>query len=243
MTIAFEPFLQILRGLRGRREENFGTGRIQNAQQLAYLRNMQREISKYDPMNIPLKEMPFLLFDMETTGFRPEKGDSILSIGAVKMRGADILEETFYSLVQSEKEVPLEITELTNITTEMIREARPFSDIYMEFLEFKSDSILVAHHSVHERTFLEYAGTKLLRTPFKHRIIDTSFLFKVVNPTLTLTALEDLCVFHKIEVKDRHHALADAKMTAKLWSLYIEMAVQLGYETLGDVYWKFSQMT
>lgn len=241
--MAFEPFMQMLRGFRGRREGDAGAGRIQNAQQLAYLRSMQREISKYDPMNVPLKEMPFLLFDIETTGFHPEKGDSILSIGAVKMRGADILEETFYSLVQYDKEISSEITELTNITTEAAREARPFPEVYMEFLKFKSDSTFVAHHSVHERTFLEHASTKLLRTSFKHRIIDTSFLFRVVNPSLALTTLEDLCVLHEIEVKDRHHALGDAKMTAMLWSLYLEEAIQQGYETLSDVYLKFSQLT
>ena len=98
--MAFEPFMQIFRGVMGRRENEAGLGKIQNAQQLAYLRNMQRELSKYDPMNISLKELPFVLFDIETTGFYPEKGDRILSIGAVKMHGSEILkEETFYSLV------------------------------------------------------------------------------------------------------------------------------------------------
>lgn len=240
--MAFEPFMQLLRGLRKRQEADAGPGRIQNAKQLAYLRNTQREASKYDLLNVPLTEVPFLIFDIETTGFHPEKGDSVLSIGAVKMQGAAILEKTFYSLVKYEKVLPSQITELTGITTEAAGAARPFSAVYMDFLEFKSNSTLVAHHSVHERKFMEYTSAKLLRTPFKHRIIDTSFLFKVVNPSLPFAALEDLCLYHQIEVKDRHHALGDAKMTALLWSLYLEEAVQLGYETLGDVYLKFSQL-
>lgn len=239
--MVFEPFMQLLRGLRGRLEGDAGAGSIQNARQLAYLRSIQRD-HQWDPMNIPLKDIPFVLFDIETTGFHPEQGDSILSIGAVKMRGAAILEETFYSLVRYEKEVPPHITNLTNITTEEVRAARPFSAVYRELLEFKSNSTLVAHHSAHERTFMEYTSAKLLRTPFTHRIIDTSFLFRAVNPSLSLAALEELCFHHKIEVKDRHHALGDAKMTALLWSLYIEEAVKQGYETLNDVYVKFSQM-
>lgn len=240
--MAFEPFMQLLRGFRGRRDGDSGAGKIQNAQQLAYLRNIQREIGKYDPMNIPLRELPFLLFDIETTGFHPEKGDGILSIGAVKMKGSEILPEEFYSLVRFEREVPPEIVKLTNITSEEAGKARPFSDVYTEFVEFKSDSTLVAHHSVHERTFMEYTSSKLLRTPFKHRIVDTSFLFKVVEPGLQLVALEDLCTHHSIEVKDRHHALGDARMTAMLWSLYLEEALQQGHETLSDIYRKFSQM-
>lgn len=43
------------------------------------------------------------------------------------MRGADILEETFYSLVQYDKEISDEITELTNITTEAARGGPSFS--------------------------------------------------------------------------------------------------------------------
>ena len=240
--MAFEPFMQLLRGFGARRDGDAGAGRIQNPQQLAYLRNLQREISKYDPMNIPLGELPFLLFDIETTGFHPEKGDGILSIGAVKMRGPEILPEEFYSLVRFEREVPPEIVRLTNITTEEVGKARPFPDVYTEFLEFKSDSTLVAHHSVHERTFMEYVSSKLLRTPFKHRIVDTSFLFKVVDPGLQLVALEDLCTHHAIEVKGRHHALGDARMTAMLWSLYLEEAMQQGHETLSDIYRQFSQL-
>ena len=241
--MAFEPFMQIFRGVMGRRENSAGLGKIQNAQQLAYLRNMQREVNKYDPMNVSLKELPLVLFDIETTGFYPEKGDRILSIGAVKMRGSEILqEETFYSLVQYDKEVPTTIAELTNITTEEVKEAPPFSDVYVDFLKFKSESTLVAHHSNHERTFMEYSSSKLLRMPFKHRIIDTSFLFKTVNPTLNIVALEDLCEHHQIPIEHRHHALGDAIMTAKLWSMYVNGAMELGCETLSDVYEKFSQM-
>lgn len=241
--MAFEPFIQMLRGFRGRREGDDGVGRLQNAQQLAYLRSLQREINKYDSLNIPLQEAPFVVFDIETTGFHPEKGDCILSIGAIKMHGAAILSESFYSLVQYEKEVPPEITDLTNITTEAVAKARPFADVYRDFLEFRSDSTLVAHHAAHERTFMEHTSTKLLRAPFKQRIVDTFFLMKAVNPSLALIALEDLCCYHGIEVKDRHHALGDAKMTALLWSLYIEEAVKLGYGTLSDVYLKYSQIT
>lgn len=241
--MAFEPFMQIFRGVMGKRENSAGLGKIQNAQQLAYLRHMQREVSKYDPMNVSLKELPFVLFDIETTGFYPEKGDRILSIGAVKMRGSEILqEETFYSLVKYDQEVPAAIRQLTNITTEEVKEAPPFSDVYVDFLKFKADSTLVAHHSKHERAFMEYSSSKLLRMPFKHRIIDTSFLFKVVHPNLNLVALEELCAHHQIQVQNRHHALGDAILTAKLWSMYVNDAMELGCETLSDVYQKFSQM-
>lgn len=240
--MAFEPFMQIIRGLQGKRS-NVGFGQIQNSQQMAFIRHLERERNQVDALNIALKELDVVVFDIETTGFSPEKGDGIISIGATKLCGTTILEEeTFYSVVNYEKDIPPEIVALTGITNEQVKDARPLADILIEFFQFTKNSTLVAHHSVHEKNFMQHASTKLFRTPFKHRIVDTSFLFKVIEPKLDLVTLEDLCEHNGIPVTDRHHALGDAIMTAKLWSLYLEKANQIGCENLKDVYNRFSRL-
>lgn len=240
--MAFEPFMQILRGLQGKRT-NVGLGDIQNAQQMAFLRNMQKEMNRQDSLDISLEELNVVVFDIETTGFYPEKGDGILSIGAMKMCGSTILEEEiFYSLVHYDKEIPGDIVQLTGITNEQVMNAAPLSNVLIKFLQFKQDYTLVAHHAAHERSFMEHASSTLFRTPFKHRIVDTSFLFKVIEPNMDLVKLEDLCMHVDIPIVDRHHALGDAKMTAKLWSIYLEKAKQIGCETLNDVYHRFARI-
>lgn len=240
--MAFEPFMQILRGLQGKRT-NVGLGDIQNAQQMAFLRNLQKEMNRQDTLDISLQELNVVVFDIETTGFSPEKGDGILSIGATKMCGPMILEEEiFYSLVHYEKEIPEDIVQLTGITNEQVKLAAPLSDVLIKFLQFKQDCTLVAHHAAHERSFMEHASSTLVRTPFKHRIVDTSFLFKVIEPNLNLVTLDELCIHNGIPIVDRHHALGDAKMTAKLWSIYLEKAKHIGCETLNDVYHRFARI-
>ncbi|RKJ28878.1 3'-5' exonuclease, partial [Butyricicoccus sp. 1XD8-22] len=98
--MAFEPFMQMLRGIQSRRSVG-GIGETQNPQQIAYLRHLQKEMNQEDVMNINLNKLNVVVFDIETTGFSPEKGDCILSLGATKMSGKEIIEnETFYSLVQ-----------------------------------------------------------------------------------------------------------------------------------------------
>ena len=162
--MAFEPFMQILRGMQGRRSGT-GLGQLQNPQQMAFLRGLQQEMDQQDAMYTPLEKLVAVVFDIETTGFYPEKGDGILSIGAIKMRGTELLEsETFYSLAYHDQEIPEAIVQLTGITNEQIKEARPLADVLVDFFQFVQDSTLVAHHANHERN-LQHASTKLFRTP------------------------------------------------------------------------------
>lgn len=240
--MAFEPFLQLLRGIQGRHSHG-GISGIQNSQQIAYLRHLQKEKNRQHEMNISLKELNVVVFDIETTGFYPEKGDCILSIGATKMCGTTIVEgETFYSLIRYDKEIPAHIVELTGITNEQVKEAPELTDVFIKFFQFAEDYTLVAHHANHEKNFMNYVSSKLLRVPFKRRIVDTSFLYRIVEPHISLVTLESLCEHNNIPIVDRHHALGDAKLTAKLWAHYLEKVQQMGCETLNDVYHLFAKL-
>lgn len=240
--MAFESFIHLLRGIQGRKGSG-GIGNIQDSRQLAFTRFMQKEIDKNHELNIPLQELNVVVFDIETTGFSPEKGDSILSIGAIKMCGTKIQEkEEFYSLIYQKDEIPEGIVKLTGITNEKVGEASPLEEVLLKFFQYTQGSILVAHHANHERKFMNHVSQQLFRTHFKPRIVDTQFLYKITEPKMNLINLEDLCEHNGIVVENRHHALGDAKLTAKLWSIYLEKVQQLGCETLDDVYHRFSGM-
>ncbi|KGR74693.1 exonuclease domain-containing protein [Ureibacillus sinduriensis] len=240
--MAFEPFLQLLRGIQAKRGHG-GVGGIQNSHQMAYLRHLRKEIDKESAMNTPLDKLNVVIFDIETTGFSPERGDSILSIGAIKMVGTKILEEQqFYSLIYVEQEIPEYITNLTGITSDAVSKAPTISNVLLDFFEFVQDSTLVAHHATHERGFMQHASSKFLKTPFKHRIVDTSFLYKLVARDFHNMPLEQLCARNSIPVVDRHHALGDAKMTAQIWSVYLKKVMELGCESLNDVYNLYSRI-
>ncbi|HWK23850.1 MAG TPA: exonuclease domain-containing protein [Ureibacillus sp.] len=240
--MAFEPFMQLLRGIQGKRVHG-GIGGIQDSQKIAYLRHLQKEMDKDDAMNSPLNKLKVVVFDIETTGFSPEKGDSILSIGAIKMQGTTIIDEQqFYSLIYYEQDIPQEIVQLTGITNDAVRNAPSLPNVLMSFFEFIQDSTLVAHHATHERNFMQHVSSKLFKTPFKHRIVDTSFLYKLIDRDLNNVSLEKLCELNNIPMVQRHHALGDAKMTAELWRIYVEKVMELGCESLNDVYNQFARI-
>jgi DNA polymerase III subunit epsilon len=230
---------QYLRQISGKVSSNIYAG-IQGQvipQQLSFIRQLQKEMKVKNNLATPLNELEVVVFDLETTGFYPEKGDRVLSIGAVKMVGPHILEhDTFYSLVKSDLPLSEEISTLTNIDESQLQDAPAASDVLIQFFKYAQSHILVAHHSKHEKSFMQKLTWDLLKTRFEHRIIDTSFLIRLSDSTMKSLPLEEVCSECGIVVKDRHHALGDALMTAQIWGCYLQTAQKNGYSNLQEVY-------
>ncbi|WP_066251080.1 exonuclease domain-containing protein [Neobacillus drentensis] len=208
-----------------------------NLQQRSFIRQLQKELNEKNNLDTPLNELEVVVFDLETTGFYPEKGDRVLSIGAVKMIGQHIEEnDSFYSLVKSDLPLSEEIINLTNIHESHLREAPEAKDVLIQFFNYAESHILVAHHSKHEKSFMQKMTWDLLKTRFEHRIIDTSFLIRISDPTMKSLSLEEVCNNCGIAIKDRHHALGDAIMTAQIWASYLNIAQKSGYSNLREVY-------
>ncbi len=233
-----ESFFQYMRDLYGKRNSNVnnqGSGAL-NSQQYAFMRQLQKDLKIEIASQLVLKDIETVVFDIETTGFFPDKGDQIISIGAVKVKGCTVTTEEFYTLVNTNGPIPEEISLLTGIRSEDIKSAPLLSEALVKFFEFAKNDTLVAHHSSHEKNFMQTACWKQFKTPFKHRIVDTSFLFKIVEPNTTIFSLEDWCSINDIPITNRHHALGDARLTALLWTRYLEKAQDLGCVTLQDIY-------
>ncbi|WP_042349679.1 exonuclease domain-containing protein [Bacillus massiliigorillae] len=237
--MAFEPIIHLMRGIQTRLTGNMQS--VDNAQHMAFLRQMQRELNQQEVLKIPLHQLDVVVLDIETTGFYPEKGDEIISIGAIKIKKGIVLEDqSFYSLIHCKREIPKEVTDLTSITNEQVKNAPLLLDVLVHFFKFTQNSPLVAHHSNHEKNFLQHTSRQLFRSPLKHRILDTSFLYRVAEPNVKMVRLEEFCEFHQIPIINRHNALEDAKVTAKLWCIYVEKVVEIGCLTLRDVYEKLA---
>lgn len=204
---------------------------------VAFLRQLQREMKRQDVLETPFNELKLVVFDIETTGFHPYNGDQILSIGAVKIHGETVLEEeTFYSFVYNEKGPSPEIEALTGIVKADLLVAPPIDKVLTDFFQFVKSDPLVAHHANHERSFMQHATWSTLKTRFEHRVIDTSFLTKINEPNLNFVSLDDWCNHYEISMKRRHHAFDDALATAMLWVKSVRLIKEQGFNHLKDVY-------
>ncbi|GAA4727067.1 exonuclease domain-containing protein [Brevibacillus fulvus] len=212
-------------------------GSNSNPGYLAFLRSLVKERQSTSTHELSLEELEVVVVDLETTGFQPYRGDEIISIGAVAMRGSHVLEEErFYSLVQPNRPVPEHIALLTGITDDDLNTAPDLPQTLGRFFQFVGQRPLVAHHSRHEREFFRAAFRKVRQAQFDHRLLDTMLLIQLSSRPLGNATLDTLCAINSIEILKRHDAFYDALATAKLWGIYLEKAWQLGYRTLADVY-------
>ena len=97
----------------------------------------------------PLRDTTFVVVDLETTGGRARPGpagdcDAITEIGAVKVRGGEVIGE-FATLVDPGCAIPPKIVELTGITTAMVRRAPRFEELARQIADFSEGRVFVAH--------------------------------------------------------------------------------------------------
>jgi len=174
----------------------------QSLQQKAVIRRMEKDAAN-NHLTIPLSELKVTVVDIETTGFYPDKGDVMFSIGAINMKGANIFDhQTYYSLINTEIPIPKEIQTLTKIQENELAAAPSREEVLKGFFQFIQQQPLVAHHSNHEKKFFQHESWKLFRTPFRNRIIDTSFLSRVIYPESELKTLDEYCISHIHSVFD-----------------------------------------
>lgn len=211
-----------------------------NAQQMAFIRSVMKEQRKNSLYDVKLESMDAVVFDLETTGFSPYNGDEIISIGAVSAFGREVLDETFYSLVNPERNIPSEITDLTGITNEMVQQAPKLIDALRGFLEYVKHRILIVHGSGHDKHFLNSALWRTSKVNLSHRMIDVMMIGRWLRPKLPNYSLDTLLELYDVEVTVRHHALEDSLMTAKLWAKMIPEIGERDVNNLGDLYAQLS---
>ncbi|WP_152394372.1 exonuclease domain-containing protein [Paenibacillus guangzhouensis] len=207
------------------------------AEQIAFMRNTLKEQRKPNVLHVPLEELSVVVFDLETTGFLPDHGDEIMSIGAIRVKGETIISDaSFYELVQVNQTVPPEIEQLTGLTNTMLQEGLPLATALQRFMQFVGSDILIAHASGHDKAFIVAAFWKIWRARWSHRLVDTMLVAKWLEKEKRNYTLDELLVMNQIEVTTRHHALEDARMTASLWSQYVGKMRERHVTTLSELY-------
>jgi len=174
---------------------------------------------------VPMEDIRFVVFDTETTGFHPKKGDELLSIGAVILEKGQIREETFHRFINPHRPVPRVVTELTGITQEQADQGEEAAVVIRDFLDFAGTCVLVGHSVDFDLCFLNHTLKKLGCQALCHPALDTYWLARAVHPGCHDLSLDGLLALYELEPAGRHTALGDALLTAKL---FIKLLEELG---------------
>ncbi|MFF0542264.1 DEDD exonuclease domain-containing protein [Nocardia thailandica] len=113
----------------------------------------------FDELDTPLYDTTFVVVDLETTGTSPE-GDAITEIGAVKVRGGQVLGE-FATLIDPGRAIPPAVVHVTGITTAMVYGAPRIEGVLPGFLAFAEGAVLVAHNARFDTAFLKAAAARM----------------------------------------------------------------------------------
>ena len=185
-----------------------------------------------DPERALLKELRFVVFDTETTGLNPSRGDEIISIGAVVVaRGAVVPEEVFETLVDPGVPVSAASTRVHGLTNADLARQPSIGQALAAFARFTEEAVLVAHNASFDMEFLKRKGGETgiaLRQP----VLCTLVLSAILHPNQTSHSLDTLLTRYGIRRTGRHTALGDARMTAELLLKLLPQLEARGIATL-----------
>ena len=173
-----------------------------------------------------LAEVTFIVLDLETTGASPANGCAITEIGAIAVRGGEVLEE-FSTFVNPQVALPEYIINLTGITDEMLIAAPLINEVFPDFIEFidRHENVhLVAHNAPFDIGFLKAAASALSHDWPKYEVIDTVKLARRVidRSEIQNYKLGTLSQFFNTKALPNHRALDDVKTTVEVLHRLIE---------------------
>ena len=185
-----------------------------------------------NPKDKMIEDEIYVVFDIETTGFDPFN-DKIIEIGAVKMRGREVIGE-FSEFVNPEILIPQKITELTTITDEMVANAEKIETVLPRFLEFCTGTTVVAHNAKFDVGFIKQK-TINQGLEYSPSVIDTLPLARTLLPELRGYGLANLVKYFGITLETHHRAVDDAKATAEVFQKFLNMILSKGILKLIEI--------
>jgi len=181
-----------------------------------------------------LKDLSYTVFDTETTGLDPAGGDAIVSIGAIRIVNTHILtEESFDQVVNPQRDIPMSATKIHGISNAMV-ESQPTIDMVLPaFFKYTEGTIIVAHNAAFDMRMLQtYENRTGIR--FVNPVLDTLLLSAIVHSAQEDQTLSSIVGRLGVSVVDRHTAMGDALMTAKIFIRMIPLLKKKGIRTLGE---------
>ncbi len=190
----------------------------------------------YRPTDLDLVNTKYVVFDTETTGFNAAGGDQMIEIGAVKIKNGEIT-DTFDELIDPKRPLPKKITELTNITDEMLKGKEDEKTVTKKFLEWAGNAPMVAHNAKFDISFIEMSMKKYDLGEFKNTVIDTLELSRTLDQGFARHSLSALVQRYNVEFDEEGHHRADydADGTAKVFHKMLMKLSNQNYKKISDL--------
>ncbi len=165
-------------------------------------------------------EAPFVVFDIETTGFSAVSCQ-IIEIGAVKICDGEICDH-FSTFVNPESPIPYRIEQLTGINDSMVIGAPTIEEVLPQFLGFCQGCVLVAHNADFDTGFIQQICARL-GLPYDFTSVDTVGMARFLLPSLNRFRLDTVAKALGVPLHQHHRAVDDAAATADIFLRMVMM--------------------
>ncbi|HWT76679.1 MAG TPA: PolC-type DNA polymerase III, partial [Mobilitalea sp.] len=175
---------------------------------------------------------PFVVFDIETTGFSANH-DKIIEIGAVKVINGQITDK-YSTFVNPEVPIPYEIEQLTSINDDMVINSPTIDVILPQFLAFCEGCSLVAHNASFDVGFISKNSERMgIETEFT--VIDTVGLARILLPDLSKYKLNVVAKALNVSLENHHRAVDDAGATSEIFMKLCAMLKEREVTTVDEI--------
>ncbi|TNE54884.1 MAG: DNA polymerase III subunit epsilon [Bacteroidetes bacterium] len=165
------------------------------------------------------KMQKYAIIDVETTG-GTARYERITEIAIVIHDGTGVV-DTYSTLINPERSIPWNITQLTGITDEMVASAPRFFEVARQIVELTEGAIFVAHNVSFDYSFIREEFARLGYT-YSRKQLCTVRLARKVFPGLGSYSLSNLKRHFNIYADRSHRALDDTLATVRIFELILE---------------------
>lgn len=181
-----------------------------------------------------LNNLDYIVFDCETTGLEPSRGDEIVSIGAVRIHGGQVMHgETFELLANPGRDIPALATSIHGITNEDVADAAPVEEAVRRFHAFAGDAVLVGFNIAFDMRFLRLKQ-RVSGVMFNHTTLDALLLSILLHDHTGEHTMESVAQRLGVGVGGRHTALGDSLTTAEIFVRLLELLPANNIHTLDN---------
>ena len=210
-----------------------------------WLKSQQGMRKSFDRKS-PIDQVDFVAFDTELTGL-DFKQDSIISIGAVKLKGPAILpSKTFYRLVKPECELKSKSVVVHELTHSDLECAEDILDVVGDFVKFAGNAVLIGHFVHIDLNFVNKVLQQKFGVSLQNFAVDTATLHdwlydndsRFARHYKGMTMQSDLFSMARkygVEGGKSHNAFSDAYMTAQLFQRFVPFLPECGVKTMKDL--------
>lgn len=163
-------------------------------------------------------QLAFVAFDTETTGLWAP-AHRLVEVAGVKFSVGSNRIETFESLINPQRKIPADASEVNGITDEMVANAKPVEPVLLDFARFCGSSILIAHNAPFDVSFLACESDRVGFPRINNTVLDTVDIFKKLQPAIQSYSLLSLAQHFGLAQEQKHRALDDAILVQKLFTL------------------------